>query len=415
MASPPSSPPFGAAPEAGRDRRRDVGFWLFLAHLATVWGIAVSNVFHGLTLLWLGHAWWRRRPRRPRWRWRRVRPLIVPLALYVLLLWLAIALSREPRVSFGHFGEVLTVSTLPLALVLVRGAGAARRVVDVLIGVELLLAVFGIVQYYFTDYGAMDRRIPGPFSHYQTFAGVLMIGALLILARLVTGQRWRRPGLWLAFGLVFWTLMLTLTRGPWLALGLVTAGFLLIYARRVALAAALAVIAGLLLAPAEWRQRASSIGDLSDPSSYDRLCMVEAGLYMIGERPLFGLGPGMVRERYPIYRHPTAPRYTVSHLHNTFLHLAAERGLLALATYLWLMAASLRLAWRGLRRAGGLGGPDADLWLGTILVLAAFNVAGLFEANWRDTEVQRLVLFVLALPLCLRPSSASPPPPARPT
>ena len=108
----------------------------------------------------------------------------------------------------------------------------------------------------------------------------------------------------------------------------------------------------------------------------------------------------MVRERYPIYRHPTAPRYVVVHLHNSFVQLAAERGLLSLAAYAWLMAASFVWAWRRFRRNGGVLGPEADLDLGTLMVLVGFNVAGLFEANWRDTEVQRLVLFVLAMPFC---------------
>jgi O-antigen ligase len=52
---------------------------------------------------------------------------------------------------------------------------------------------------------------------------------------------------------------------------------------------------------------------------------------MVAERPLFGIGPDLVEARYPIYRHPTAPRYTVPHLHNDLLQLAAERGLPALA------------------------------------------------------------------------------------
>ncbi len=152
--------------------------------------------------------------------------------------------------------------------------------------------------------------------------------------------------------------------------------------------------------PASWSARISSIGDLRDPSNYDRVCMLEAGLFMIDEHPLFGLGPGMVRERYPIYRHPTAPRYAVAHLHNSFVQLAAERGLLSLAAYAWLMAVSFIWAWRRFRRNGGVLGPEADLDLGALMVLVGFNVAGLFEANWRDTEVQRLVLFVLAMPFC---------------
>jgi hypothetical protein len=42
-----------------------------------------------------------------------------------------------------------------------------------------------------------------------------------------------------------------------------------------------------------------------------------------------------------------------------------------------------------------------------LLALLAFNVAGLFEANWRDTEVQRLLLFVLAMPFILERSRPS--------
>ena len=60
------------------------------------------------------------------------------------------------------------------------------------------------------------------------------------------------------------------------------------------------------------------------------------------------------------------------------------------------MVASLLLGYRAYRREGGLAGPRADLYLGSILVLEAFNVAGLFEDNWSDTEVQRLVIYALA-------------------
>jgi O-antigen ligase len=130
--------------------------------------------------------------------------------------------------------------------------------------------------------------------------------------------------------------------------------------------------------------------------------MLEAGLAMIRERPLFGLGPELVERRYPIYRSPSAPRYDIPHLHNSLLQLAAERGLPALAAYLWMTGASVAVAWRGFAREGGRRGRSADLYVGTMLALLAFNLAGLFENNWGDTEVQRLMLFVLAVPLCLR-------------
>jgi O-antigen ligase len=151
-------------------------------------------------------------------------------------------------------------------------------------------------------------------------------------------------------------------------------------------------------------QRVTSIFDLSDATNYDRVCMAYAGWGMIRERPLLGQGPRMVQERYPIYRHPTAPRYSVPHLHNSYLQLAAERGLPSLLAMLALVAVSLRRAWRDFRSQGGRSGPRADLYVGVFCSLAGFLVAGLFEDNWNDTEVQRIVLFLLALPFCLAQS-----------
>jgi hypothetical protein len=91
----------------------------------------------------------------------------------------------------------------------------------------------------------------------------------------------------------------------------------------------------------------------------------------------------------------------VPHLHNSFLEMAAERGLPSLAAYFWMVAASARLALRRYRRECGLAGPRADLYLGGVLALLAFNLAGLFENNWGDAEVKRLALFAMMMPFCL--------------
>ncbi len=108
-----------------------------------------------------------------------------------------------------------------------------------------------------------------------------------------------------------------------------------------------------------------------------------------------------MRKRYPIYGHPTSLRMWPKHLHNTFIQIGASSGLPALAAYFWFMGAAALLALRRFRAEGGWSGRRADLYVTTMLVLLAFNLAGLFEDNWADTEVQRLVLFVLAIPYCL--------------
>ena len=59
-------------------------------------------------------------------------------------------------------------------------------------------------------------------------------------------------------------------------------------------------------------------------------------------------------------------------------------------------------AWRRFVREGGRRGPRADLYSACSSPCSPSIWPGLFENNWGDTEVQRPVLFVLALPFCLR-------------
>lgn len=388
--------PAASAPATARGR---LGFGLYAGHLLTVASIALSNSLLGLTLLALPWTL-RRRPIA----WASLAPLTVPLGLYVLWLAGSIAASSEPRDSLRAASEVFSLCTLLLAPLLVRDERAVRRLVDGLIAVAALLAVWGLAQYLF-GYGDLDRRIRGPFSHYMTFAGFLLICDLLLAARMAFGARagWRGSlWHWAALAAINLALLGSLTRSAWVALAVALVALVAAWRPRLLAAFPVAALLFLLLAPVPLVHRAISIVDLRDTSNYDRVCMLAAGAAMIAERPLFGLGPDMVESRYPLYRPPTAPRYQVPHLHNSFVQLAAERGLPALAAYLALTVASAWAAWRQLRREGGRRGPRADLYAGVLLALLAFNVAGLFENNWGDTEVQRPLLFALALPFCLR-------------
>ena len=116
---------------------------------------------------------------------------------------------------------------------------------------------------------------------------------------------------------------------------------------------------------------------------------------------MFGIGPGMVDKLYPIYRHPTGIQRQTPHLHNSTLQIAAEKGLPAMAAYLWLILTALTLTFRRFRQEEKEHGGQVDLFIGAFLALLAFSVAGIFEDNWTDTEVQRVALFIMALPFCL--------------
>jgi O-antigen ligase len=400
-ALPLSEPP----PSGPLTRSQRAGYWLFSGHLLAVFSIAASNILLGLAVLTLP---WSLRTRREDW--ARSAPLLVPLGLYALWLVGSICASFDPRTSLGGLRELFTLSALLLAPGLVRGEAEVRRLVDGLVAAAALLACAGLAQY-LVGYGDIDRRIRGPFSHYMTFSGFLLICDLLLMARLLVvgrdGGRWGWR--WAALVPINVALLGSYTRGAWVALVVSVTVLVLIRAPKLLLAYFPLGVLILVLTPVPLVRRMLSITDLQDPSNYDRICMLEAGLTMVKERPLFGLGPEMVERRYPIYRSPTAPRFEVPHLHNSFLQLAAERGIPTLLAYLAMNAACLRTILRRYRREGGRQGPRADLYLGCLLALLAFNVAGLFENNWGDTEVQRPALFLFVLPFCLAAGTSGEP------
>ena len=379
-------------------RLAPLGYWLFSGHLLTVFGIALSNILLGLMLL---TAPWTLRDRRAAWAdLPPLAPMLVPLGVYALWLVGSIVASFDPLTSVSGLRELITLSTLLLAPFFVRGEREVRRLVDLLIGVGTLLAAAGLAQY-LVGYGGIDKRIRGPFSHYMTFSGLLLICDLLLIAAVILNRRRRRIWHWGALAILNIALLGTLTRSAWVGLGVTLTLYLLVRRPRWLLAYIPVALVFVLVAPPRILQRIESITDLQDRSNYDRLCMLEAGFTMVAERPLFGMGPEMVERRYPIYRPPSAPRYEIPHLHNSFLQLAAERGLPTLAAYLALLAASVVVAWRRYVREGRDAGPCADLYMGMLLALLAFNVAGLFENNWGDTELQRPALLLLAIPFCL--------------
>ncbi len=371
------------------------GFWLYAAHLWTVFGIALSNGLVALAAIasLVGPSW-RSVP------WRRHSPILLPLGLYVGWSGLSIVTSLIPWSSARSLGELSSLAALLLALVLVRGERRVRQVVDGLVVVAALLSLAGLLQL-LGGFGDLDHRIRGPFSHYMTFAGVLVMADLLLASEMVCGRGARSWWRWAALVAINLALATSLTRSAWVATLLAFTLLLALRAPKLLLAYLPAATLFVVLAPVPLFHRAVSVFDLRDISNYDRVCMVEAGVHMIAERPLVGLGPDLVKVLYPFYRHPTAPRANVPHLHNTFVHVAAERGLPALAAYLWLMGASIAHSARNLGGSKRREDSRGALFMGSLLGLVAFNLAGLFEYNWGDSEVQRIALFLVAIPFCL--------------
>jgi O-antigen ligase len=270
-----------------------------------------------------------------------------PLAAYAAATLIASLFSVDPRISLADCKQLLLFAIVPMSYRLFRGE-RSLTVIDVVITVGALNAVYGIVQYGILDFDNVARRVQGNLGHYMTYSGVIMLVACIAVARVIFRRRER---IWAALVLpaVLVALVLTLSRNAWVgACAGIGTLFLLRDLRSVfGMAALLPVALGLVIAfaPAAISDRFSSALSLKETSgdsatststlqsNRDRIAMSKSGLRIIKDNPLTGVGPDMVIQVYPGYREPTAVNQRNSHLHNVPLQIAAERGLPALAIW----------------------------------------------------------------------------------
>jgi O-antigen ligase len=148
-----------------------------------------------------------------------------------------------------------------------------------------------------------------------------------------------------------------------------------------------------VVAPNALSDRMSSIGNMSDPTTRDRVAMLEAGAAIIRDHPWTGVGPDMVGHVYADYRTAAAVQANNPHLHNVPMQVAAERGLPALALWIMFIVSASTGLWR-LRRTGSV----RPLATAGLSAMAAMLVAGMSEYNFGDSEFLMLFLVMLTLP-----------------
>lgn len=325
-------------------------------------------------------------------------PIDIPILLYAGLSLTAAVSSFHPIVSLAASKKLLLLLVPYLLVSSLRRKETLYSLVIVVVVMADLGALMGLWQYRFGALGGLHHRIHGFVGHYMTYAGLLMAVAVLATAHALYVKK-HRGFLLASLALILPTLILTLTRSAWIGTLVATIVLLFLRDRRLlVLVPAGAVVVGLLL-PRDVERRMSSFMS-PDTSGWDRVYMLRAGAAMIGNHPLFGVGPEMVAEVYPIYVVPEASQRENPHLHNNLVQIAAERGIPCAIAWLWVVALGFGASVVAYRRAAD--DPVARaLSAGAMGVVLSGFVAGLFEFNFGDSEFQMLFLFAMSLPWIL--------------
>jgi O-antigen ligase len=384
VARPAASPPLPAEPAGSGDGALLLGLMLVLAPAIGVPGefmlqdtlkSAIVSLFTlAAALLFLRGQ----RARHEPLRWHGV--LWLPLAL------MAYALGSM-RWSHPYLGAVEAVRWFVFALIAWLGLNTFSRErlpwLAASVHAGALAASLWAALQFFTGFGLFPQG-PNPASTFinRNFFAEFAVCTLPFGALLLARARARAAVLSLAasVGFVVTAILMTGTRGALVAMWLLLLVALPLAAwrcrRQLAFAAwpralrvlAPAVLVGTVLvlgslpsgndriveegygatALARGFHRAQSIGP-ADHSLNIRMVMWRATLRAIADRPLAGLGAGAWENRIPLYQADGAQLETDYYVHNEFLQLVAEYGVVGWAFLLLLLAWLLLAAWRSWR------------------------------------------------------------------
>jgi O-antigen ligase len=264
-----------------------------------------------------------------------------------------------------------------------------------LAGSMVILSILGI-QKYLAGTGGLEGRL-NLFHHYMTSGGILMIVSLMILAFVFTRASIKiRITAGLAGILMLVPLIFTFTRSSWLgfACGMICIGITQYKKILIGVFAAILLLA--LFAPAGVRERAWSAFDPSHPNNIERTYMWQAGIEMIKDRPITGVGDIDLGELYAEYKSPKAQQQH-GHLHNNFIMFGVLMGIPGLLVFAALFLKILLTEIRILRSI------PKDEWLlrgtvsGSLAAFVGFQVNGLFEWNFGDSEIAMLLWLTVGL------------------
>ena len=250
-------------------------------------------------------------------------------------------------------------------------------------------------------------RVSGFSRQFLTYAEQMQILAMLAFGGMLAGilakrrqMRWKWlllcATLFVLFGLA---LVLTASRA-------VIASFILallitaISAGRKTVMVALiaAALLGALGIYVVTSARQQIMASFSDDSTARRIGYMQAGLRVIPQHPLLGVGMDSHKRHWQEWGFPG--NY-VTHTHSTPIQIAMERGLPALVCYGWLIAALLLATARSFKQKSQpetqAGLFSASLPLGVFGAVIGFSLSSLINYNFGDSEALTMLLFVIGL------------------
>ena len=341
--------------------------------------------------------------------------MIMVLSAFILL---NIYFSTRPLVALVKWVKIVEMALLAFLIsqIKIKKSGA---LLQSLAASLIFFGLIGLVQFwrqatiggplYFLGERTFDKLTPGialfyfqgqsflrpysTFSHPNSMAGYFAAVAVLLpfFKSFKKGERWLRKTALFIAGVI---LVLTFSQGAWLSLLIAFLFWSLINYRKKLTPLIVNTIFFVsvlisLMSPLLLDVQSGKFAAKEEVSS--RLVLAKAAGLMIAERPFFGVGLNNFLVRLPEKGLNVYTTWKLQPVHNLFLLVFVEAGLVGLFLFLFLF-------WRALQRT--IKTKNTPLLISLIIII----LTGLFDHFWLTLQ-QNLLLLAIVLGLVFNHSS----------
>jgi putative inorganic carbon (hco3(-)) transporter len=155
-------------------------------------------------------------------------------------------------------------------------------------------------------------------------------------------------------------------------------------------------------APENYKSRIESIVDVNQPSNRARIEMWKVSKDIFLDYPFFGLGERVhhFEEIYSQYKEIDSENWGEgTHLHNNLLMILVQFGIFGLIAFIAIFVSIFLKQIKFFNKENDR--LNKLILLGSLLVMVSFQIAGVFDYNFRDQKIAPFLLFFVAIPFTI--------------
>lgn len=273
------------------------------------------------------------------------------------------------------------------------------------LGVCIVVSLNGIVQYIIgidlirqRTIDPLDylHRASSSFRHANDFGAYLVVIITILFSLLFAKLRPLKVRVLLFFAILpcAWSLVATDSRGAWLGFMVALLCLVMIRSKKLLIIFLIMLLLSTFFLPGSIKDRFSDFSTIRNQGTvWERIKLWGGALNMIKEHPFLGFGVNTYTRNFPKYKPQDYP--DVRYAHNSYLHMAAEIGIIGSGIFLVFLVALIIFAGKAmttLRR-----GLERDLCLGLLAGTMGFLAHCAVDTHFYSVTLSAFLFLSLGL------------------